>query len=79
MRAASATRRSRPSSPSTVVRTRAMAIPSGLASTPYARRPRPIDSTSVVPLPQNGSTTVSPAAVNSCTAPRAIDGCMRPA
>src|SRR6185369_6692090 len=74
IRAASPTSRSRPASPSSVVRARAIATPSGLASTPMARRPRPIASTNTVPLPQNGSTTVSPDALNAAMPPRAIDG-----
>ena len=79
MRAASSRRRSRPASPSVVVRTRAIDMPSGLASTPIARRPSPMASTSTVPLPQNGSTTRSPALLHAVSAPRAIDGCIRPA
>ena len=79
IRAASVTSRSRSAAPSSVVRTRAMAIASGLASTPTAARPAAIASTSTVPLPQNGSTTSSPGAQKAAIAPRAIVGCMRPA
>ena len=79
MRVASATSSARPASPSKVVRTSAMAIPSGLASTPTAARPSPLASTSTVPLPQKGSTTRSRGADQCSIAPRAIDGCIRPA
>ena len=79
MRAASVTSRSRSSAPSKVDRTRAIATASALASTPMAARPAAIASTSTVPLPQKGSTTVSPGFESASIAPRAIEGCMRPA
>ena len=44
---------------------------------PTARRPASMASTSTVPDPQNGSSTVAPGALSARTRRAAVTGCIR--